>query len=328
MLADRAAPPWAFGETRDRNVVGARTLAHPDRVHLTRLVGAVTWHDPPMFRIAVPVDEIRPRRRRRVAPVDVVMLLLALVSIGLLGYVAFFPHSESTAQLVFVVDTVICGIFAVEFGVRWRAAGWERSFPLRHWYEVLGMIPVAHPALRSLRLIRVVVLVVRFARTADRVFGELATQRLVERLSRPIVRAIKKPITVAVLDEVVKVISTGSFPGTIARSLHEHQDVLRSIVTEKVRDDPQAGRLKGLPFHDEIVRGVVDTSMRVIVDVLADPRTDAFVARLVQQNALQIREAVAAGEHEEVSPAPPPAAPPAAAGSRTPALPGSPSARP
>jgi voltage-gated potassium channel len=252
-----------------------------------------------MLRFAVPVDEIRPRR---VAPVDVLMLLLALVSVGSLGYVALFPHSEETARVVFAVDAVICGVFAVEFGFRWRAAGWERRFPLRNWYEVLGMVPVAHPALRSLRLLRVVVLVVRLARTADRVFGELATQRLVQRLARPIVLAIKTPITVAVLDEVVKVIGTGNFPRTIAASVSEHQPVLRSIVTEKLRDDPQAGRLRALPFHDEIVRAVVDTSMRVVVDVLADPRTDEFVARLVRENALQIREAVVAGAHEDLSP--------------------------
>ena len=48
-----------------------------------------TWHDPPMFRIAVPVDE--PRRPRRVPLVDVAMLVLALISVGLLGYVVGAP---------------------------------------------------------------------------------------------------------------------------------------------------------------------------------------------------------------------------------------------
>ncbi len=255
-----------------------------------------------MFRIAVPVDEPRrtrgPRRPRRVALVDVAMLVLALISVGLLGYVAFFPHSDGTAQLVFVIDTVICGIFLVEFLFRWRAAGWERWFPVRRWYEVLGMIPVAHPALRSLRLIRVVVIVVRLARTADRVFGELFTQRIIERLSRPIVMAIRTPITVAVIDEVVKVIGTGSFPRNIARSLGENQTLLREIVTEKMKEDPQAGRLSRMPFHDEIVHSVVDMTMRVIVDVLVDPRMDQFVAGVVQENAEQIREAVVSGQHE------------------------------
>lgn len=249
-----------------------------------------------MLRIAVPVDE--PRAPRRVPLVDVAMLVLAVVSVGLLGWVAFFPVSERAAITVFVVDTVICGVFAVEFGFRWRAAGWERWFPVRRWYEVLGMIPVAHPALRSLRLLRVVVIVVRLARTADRVFGEQFVQRLVERMARPIVLAIKKPVTVAVLDEVVKVIGAGSFPRNIARSLGENQALLRGIVTEKLRDDPQAGRLSRMPFHDEIVHTVVDTTMRVIVDVLTDPRMDVFVAEVVQDNAEQIRRAVSEGRHE------------------------------
>lgn len=253
-----------------------------------------------MFRIAVPVDEPRPPRKvRRVALLDVAMLALAVVSVGLLVWVAFFPHSPEFATAVFVTDTVICGIFAIEFAFRWRAAGWERWFPVRRWYEVLGMIPVAHPALRSLRLIRVVVIVVRLARTADRVFGEQFVQHHAERLARPIVRAIKKPITVAVLDEVVKVIGTGSFPRNIARSLDDNQEMLRGIVTEKLRDDPRAGALSRMPFHDEIVQTVVDTTMRVIVDVLTDPRTDRFVAEVVQENAEQIRRAVEDGLHED-----------------------------
>lgn len=255
-----------------------------------------------MFRIAVPVDEPRaPRKVRRVPLVDVAMLLLAVVSVALLVWVGFFPVSARTQMTVFVIDTVICGVFAVEFGFRWRAAGWERWFPVRRWYEVLGMIPVAHPALRSLRLIRIVVIVVRLARTADRVFGEQFVQRQAERLARPIVLAIKKPITVAVLDEVVKVIGTGNFPRNIARSLGDNQEMLRGIVTEKLRDDPRAGAFSRMPFHDEIVQTVVDTTMRVIVDVLVDPRTDAFVAEVVQENAEQIRRAVDDGQHEDAT---------------------------
>lgn len=236
--------------------------------------------------------------RRRISPIDVGMLVLAVGSVGLLVFVEFFPHSEQTAYVIFAVDASICAVFLVEFLFRWRRAGWEKWFPLRNWYEVLGMIPVAHPALRGLRLLRIVVLVVRLARTADRAFGELFTQRLVERLSRPIVLAIKKPITVAVLDEVVKVLETGNYPQNIARSLAENRVVLRSIVTEKLKEDRATGRLARLPFHDDIVHGVVDTTMRVIVDVLTDPRTDAFFAEVVRENRMQIRAAVVAGLHE------------------------------
>jgi hypothetical protein len=240
-----------------------------------------------------------PVQRRRVAPVDLLMLVLAVVSVGLLVYVEFFPHSAEVAHWIFVADASICGVFLIEFLARWRRTGWERWFPLRNWYEVLGMIPVAHPALRGLRLLRVVVLVLRLARTADRAFGEKFTERLVERMSRPIVLAIKKPITVAVLDEVVKVLETGNYPQNIARSLTENRQVLREIVSESIREDRATGVLARLPFHDEIVHGLIDTTMRVIVDVLTDPRTDAFFAEIVRENRMQIRAAVVAGLHEQ-----------------------------
>lgn len=237
--------------------------------------------------------------QRRVGLNDIAMLTLAVVSLGLLIYVTFFQHPEWMGYWAFVIDTAICGIFLIEFLFRWRRCGWERKFPLRNWYEILGMIPMAHPALRGFRLIRVVVLVVRLARTADRTFGERFTQRFVERLSRPIVTAIKKPVTVAVLDEVVRVLQAGHYPRNIARSLNEDQATLRAIVVEKLKEDPQAGRLSALPFHDEIVRSVVDTVMRVTLDVLHDPRTDQFVNDVVRENSQQIREAVRDGHAEE-----------------------------
>lgn len=227
------------------------------------------------------------------------MLALAIVSVGLLCYLLFVDVPAETARTIFIIDTSICGVFLVEFLWRWRAAGWDKMFPVRGWYEILGMIPVAHPALRGFRLLRVVVVVVRLARTADRAFGERFTQRMVERFSRPIVLAIKKPVTIAVLDEVVKVLETGNYPENLARSLGEHKDMLREIVTEKLKNDPQAGRLQRLPFHDEIVKSVVDTTIRVILDVLTDERIDHFFAEVVRENRMQIREAVQLGLHED-----------------------------
>lgn len=236
---------------------------------------------------------------RHQTAVDIAMLVLAVFSLVLLSYVTFFPHSDEAAHTVFVVDASICGVFLLEFLWRWRGERWHRKFPLRNWYEILGMIPIAHPALRGFRLFRVVVVVIRLARTANRAFGERFTERLVARFSRPIVLAIKKPITIAVLDEVVKVLETGNYPQNIARSLGENKEMLREIVTEKLKNDRQAGRFQRLPFHDEIVKSVVDTTMRVTLDLLTDQRIDDFFAHVVRENREQIRAAVQRGLHEE-----------------------------
>lgn len=242
------------------------------------------------------------RAGRRPSILDLAMLVLAVGSVALLSYVLFADVSAETAQTIFVVDTVVCGVFLLEFLWRWHKASWDKMFPLRGWYEILGMIPIAHPALRGFRLLRIVVVVVRLARTADRALGERFTQKLVERYSTAIVQAIKKPITVVVLDEVVKVLETGNYPENLARSLSQNQDMLREIVTEKLRNDPQAGRLSRLPFHDEVVHSVTDTVIRIVLDVLADERIDRFFAEVVRENRQQIREAVTRGLHEEDDP--------------------------
>lgn len=248
--------------------------------------------------VAAPVPPTAPRPRS-VGGVDIFMLLLAIASVILLLWVMFADVSRETEERVFLIDTAICGVFALEFLARWRRARWQRRFLTRNWYEILGMIPISHPALRGFRLLRIVVLVIRVARATDRVFGERFTYQLVDRLSRPIVLAIKKPITVAVLDEVVAVLETGNYPQNLARSLRDNQDELRAIVAEKLREDQTTGRLRRLPGHDQVVEGVIDTGFRVIESVLLDPRVDAFFAHVVAENREQIRKAVQEGLHTQ-----------------------------
>ncbi|MQA11949.1 MAG: ion transporter [Pseudonocardiaceae bacterium] len=230
---------------------------------------------------------------------DLAMLLLAVGSVALLVWVTFFETTASTVRTVFVIDTGICGIFAIEFAWRWRQASWNRRFPLRNWYEIIGMIPVAHPALRGFRLLRIVVVLMRFGRTLDRVIGEGFTHRVVSRFSGTIVETLKRPITIAVLDEVSGVLQRGHYTHNTARALQENQHEIRAMVAEKLAEDRHLGRLAALPFYREIVSGVTDTAIRVVLEVLTDPRTDEFVADAVRENLEQIRTHVREEELDE-----------------------------
>jgi hypothetical protein len=226
---------------------------------------------------------------------DWIMLALAVVSVGLLGFMVLSPPSYETGLVIFYVDCGMSGVFALEFLWRWRKRRWAKGFLVRNWYELFAMIPVAHPVLVTHRFVVVVLLLVRLGRAADRALGEQFTYRLVDKLSEPIVRAIKKPVTIAVLDEVVKVLETGNYPENLAKSLNASKAELRTIITEKVSEDPQLGRIRLVPFHDEIVRTVVDTSFRVLLEVLVDPRIDDFFSAVVRENREQIRRAVELG---------------------------------
>lgn len=227
-----------------------------------------------------------------VTVVDWLMLLLAVVSVALLVWITFFDVSDTWTRRVVTADYVICAVFAVEFVWRWRRSGMGWRFLRSYWYEVLGMVPLSDPAFRSFRLIRVVVILARLGRAADRAFGDRATAYVVSRFAETIVEVIRRPVTVAVMDEVSAVLQTGHYTRNIGLALEENRAELDQMIVELIREDRHLGRLRFVPFHDDVVRLVSDTVFRLVNQVLADPRTDELIADALRENIVQMRQSV------------------------------------
>ncbi|PXX63245.1 hypothetical protein DFR70_106305 [Nocardia tenerifensis] len=223
---------------------------------------------------------------------DFLMLALAIVSVALVAWITFFTVSDRTYHAIVLVDWTVCGVFAIEFLWRWRRAGWPWTFPFVYWYEILGMIPVTSPFFRGFRLLRIVVIIVRLGRVADRVFGDRVTAALVNRFVMTIVDTIKRPMTIAVMDEVAAVMRTGHYTRNIAAALQENRAEMDEMILELIKKDPQAGRVRYIPFHDDIIRLIADTTFRILFQVLEDPRTDELVSDVLRENIDQIRLAV------------------------------------
>ncbi|WP_204164380.1 ion transporter [Nocardioides daejeonensis] len=223
---------------------------------------------------------------------DWTMLLIAIVSVALLAWITFWEVSPSVERRVIIADYAICGLFFAEFVWRWRRSreGWR--FPLRNWYEVIGMIPLSNPAFRSFRLLRVIVVLARLGRAADRAFGDRVTAAVIQRSTDTLVEAIKRPITIAVMDEVAAVLRTGNYTQNIAAALEENRHELDEMIVELVKQDSRIGRLRRLPFHDDVVRLVSDTVFGLAFEVLKDPRTDELISDLLRENIEQMRIAV------------------------------------
>lgn len=116
--------------------------------------------------------------------------------------------------------------------------------------------------------------------------------RLINRASERVVVVIKRPITIAVLDEVATVLYAGNYTENIAASLRENHEELRNVLREKIKDDPNGRGLGLVPFHDRIIDQFTDTAVRVLIEVLADVRTEQLVSEMVRDNIDQIRRAV------------------------------------
>ena len=132
---------------------------------------------------------------------------------------------------------------------------------------------------------------------------------VVERASRLAERAlgvVKRPLTIVVLDEVAAVIQTGHYTRNISEALKENHDDLKALVAEKVKQDPNVRLIGRLPGYDTIVSEVSETTLRVLIEMLDDPRTDELISDLLRNNITQIKQAVRDRDHERVAPHAPP----------------------
>ncbi|MBO0856054.1 MAG: ion transporter [Nocardia sp.] len=228
---------------------------------------------------------------------DLLMLGLAVVSVAMVCWITFFTVPDNLHHTFVIVDYSICAVFFLEFMYRWRRADWGWTFPFVYWYEVLGMIPISSPVFRAFRLLRIVVIVVRLTRVIDRAFGDRVTAMVINRSLGVVVDAVKKPVAEAVLVEVADVLRRGQYTSNIASALEENRAELDAMILELIKQDPAVGRVRYVPFHDEIIHGIANTVFRIVFQVLADPRTDELVGDVLRENINQMKVAVRAGGH-------------------------------
>src|SRR5262245_25335061 len=206
--------------------------------------------------------EVQSLRRRRIG--DLVIVALAVLSVGLLIYSAVADLSRQQQMTVFWIDLGICIVFLSEFVASWKLAGWQVSYLWRNWYDLISMFPAAWPAFVEgtwTKLIWGVVILARVGRAADRLVGERVFAALTRRVVITLVDAIRFPITVAVLEEVAAVLQAGRYTENLAAALHENEPEIKAMVRETLKDDPLTGRIKWLPFHDHLV----DTDRKSVV---------------------------------------------------------------
>lgn len=199
---------------------------------------------------------------------DAAMVALAAATFVMLLWLMVFHVHGRMREIAVFVDDLACVVFALEFLWSWQLARWDWRHALARWYDVIGMIPVASPVVRGFRLLRVVVLLAGHHRIGERIaeaaLGARMTDVFVERLAQTIVAAT-------------------------AASVERNRDRMEAMLVESIHNDPGVRRLRHLPFHQTIVRLVAESSYRIMIQAMADPRTDDFVAHLLRDNLDQVR---------------------------------------
>ncbi|UDY24849.1 ion transporter [Nocardioides sp. Kera G14] len=205
------------------------------------------------------------------------------------------PTSHEWHDGLRYADCGLSGFLALSICWRWLRFRIGRRYLRSRLWEIPALVPLAVPGFSEAHWVMWLVLIARVVRVVDRTdnyFGDTITAALVTHFSDPIVEAVRKPITIAVLDEVIDVIKVGDYAGNVRAALDENRAELEAMILELVKKDQTTGKLRHLPFHDDLVMLISDTVLRIVEAALEDPRTAELISDAIRNSASQIRAAI------------------------------------
>lgn len=242
------------------------------------------------------------------------------LSAALPGSVAWYL--EAIRPHFFRIDLVFIAVFSIEFAMRWVAAVRRKShhrwffFPFIHWYDVLGLIPLA--GFRVLRLFRVVSISLRLQRVGAvdmtrwwpfsfliKYYGVLI-QELTDRVTINIISRAQAearngtPVLEHIVDEVIVPRRdylaewlSKRVEKSVGRNFDAYEAQLKRYVNLRlhaaIRQNREVARLDSIPVLGRQVRTVVESTIvdivnRVVSDTLHDIASDnnrGFVTEIV-----------------------------------------------
>lgn len=295
---------------------------------------------PSPLRTALARGRQAPLRERLLLAVDLLMLVVLFANLGLFILEALYNWAPSTAlaqQLVPTIhglygqvfhahfqfwDLAFVSVFLSEFILQWalavRERRWSRwyAYPVMHWYDLLGCIPIG--ALRLLRVLRVIGLVLRLQRLGLIDVTGWRLWKLVRRLYEILMEELSDRVVVNVLGGVQREIRSGglmereiaqrvlvprkaalvkSLAHTLERiaaeryAAHKTQldELLREIVHAAVEQNRELGRIERIPMlgdyiSQSIEHAIHDISSKVIAEGvarLAAPELEQLLGDLV-----------------------------------------------
>jgi hypothetical protein len=195
-----------------------------------------------------------------------------------------------------LVDLPFLVVFTIEFYARWLLALRRRTyprwffFPIFHWYDLLGIVPL--PQFRLFRLFRVASIYVRLYRSERTGVGSDPLSRTVKYFANIINEEISDMVSLRILSESQQEIRSGTHRRIIRAVIEPRREALARELTLRMRDVlanaevrdkvrafldanlkssvENAEALRRIPLRNSIVRPLVETIGTLIFDAIVE----------------------------------------------------------
>lgn len=234
---------------------------------------------------------------------DWVMLVIAAADVLLLlakdVYGSFLP--QLAERIIVGVDLVIVGIFAIEFLTEMFRASSKLRYTKNHWYEVVGLVPIAHWGFRAFRLVRLlrywVVLHVPPGRYHDRSWHAALVRGIIGHYRGVLLEEITDPIVLASISAIEGPLTRARFAGTIGERLDTRRENIQAVVREAVENTKGVGPLLSTRTGRRLVIQVTNEVLDQVILTLESDELNQVLSESIQDVLDELREKVREKEY-------------------------------
>lgn len=223
-----------------------------------------------------------------VAVVDILLLVARDV------YGGFLPPLADTA--IVAADLAILAVFAVEFLWEIRRASNKLVYARNHWYELVGMIPVAHWGVRIFRLVRLLRMYVvsRFPEEVepDRDWSYALVRGLISHYRSVLLEEITDPIVLASINVIEEPLTRAEHAKVLGRSIDERRDKIHAVVQDSVENTQGLRHLAGTRYGQRLISTVTDATLESTIHTLESEELNEVISDSIEEVLGEVREKV------------------------------------
>ncbi len=236
--------------------------------------------------------------REPTGPWDLILGLLAIVSLGIFFAIYtvvrdFVP--EAWSPWIVIVDVGICVLFALDYVTRMLSSDKKPiSFARENFLQPFAMIPFSTPVLGEIQLLVIIIVIARFVRAFNVIFGQKAFQSILRRYSGVLAREITDAVMIRSLSTAKEITDRGRFAASIADSLDRRRDEVSQIVSETLERHPSWQHVKRIPGTDELVARIENLIIDTMLDTMRSDRLNELVGDVINDSIEDFRAALEA----------------------------------
>lgn len=207
--------------------------------------------------------------------------------------------SETQRQIIYGIDLAIVGIFAIEFLAELGRASRKTQYVTAHWYNLVGIVPIATITFRAFRLVRILhIWVVRtFPSEGEATWTTALVRGIIGHYKDVLLEEITDPIILTSINAIEPPLVRAQFAARLGETLAERRDHLHGVVNEAVRSARGAKHILDFQYGRNLVHGITDAAIDSIVASLNSQELNEVISESIKDILDEVRQRVREKEY-------------------------------